>query len=355
MTAEAVGLPALVAGVILLALMVYVLLAGADFGGGVWDLFAGGPRRGRQREIIAHAIGPVWEANHVWMIVAVVLLFTAFPRAFSVIMTALHVPVTVMLVGIVLRGSSFVFRKLDEEIEEERASHGGVGPGDGPGPGWQVTFAVSSLVTPVMLGVILGTLSTPAIGYEDGVVTGGYLRPWLQPFPWTVGFLTLALFAWLAAIYLTLETRDPELRDDFRRRGLGSGAAVGMLGLVAALLGRGAAPEVSNHLLGTLAGQTMVAVGLLSWFAAMALLARRHWVLARLAAGSTTLALLAGWGFGMYPWLVAGAVSIPEAAAPDVTLRLVLGILAAGTFLLVPAFAYLYWVFKEQVLFPGRG
>jgi len=135
-----VSLADVMAGIILMVLAVYVLLGGADFGGGVWDLAARGPRASQHRKIIAHAIGPIWEANHVWMIVAVVLLFTCFPSAFAVIMTALHVPVTLMLIGIVLRGSSFVFRKVDPA-------------GEGGPSGWQTVFAVSSLVTPVMIAM----------------------------------------------------------------------------------------------------------------------------------------------------------------------------------------------------------
>ena len=121
------------AGIILIALTAYVLMGGADFGGGVWDLLASGSRKARQRDLIAHAIGPVWEANHVWLILAVVLLFTCFPSAFARIAIALHVPLTLMLIGIVLRGSAFVFR-----------SYGG---------GGGRVFAVASLVTPVLLGV----------------------------------------------------------------------------------------------------------------------------------------------------------------------------------------------------------
>lgn len=335
-------LPEAVAGVILLSLVVYALMGGADFGGGMWDLFARGSRAKAQRDVISHAIGPVWEANHVWMIVAVVLLFTAFPTAFAVIMTALHIPVTLMLFGIVLRGSSFVFRKLEEEV----------GAGQEDGRGWQRTFAVSSLLTPVMLGVVLGTLSTPAIGWEDGVVTGGFFQPWLAPFPWAVGLLTLSLFAWLAAVYLVLETRDPELREDFRSRALGSGVAVGVLGVVVAWLGRGAAPEVSGHLLESPWGQAVVVAGALAWVGAMVMLRQRRWILARLGAGAVVVLVLVGWGFGMFPWLVAGSVSIEAAAAPEVTLRLVVWILGGGTVLLVPAFAYLYWIFKRGVLFP---
>lgn len=330
-----------IAGAILACLVIYALLGGADFGGGVWDLLATGPRAAAQRETISGAIGPIWEANHVWMIVAVVLLFTAFPPAFATIMTALHIPITLMLVGIVLRGSAYVFRKMDPR-------------GEGEGTTWQRVFAVSSIITPVMLGVVLGAISTPAIGYEDGVVTGGFVDPWLAPFPWVVGIFALALFAFLAAVYLTMETRDPALQDDFRIRALWSVVPLGAVGLVALLMAPGAAPEVSRHLRGSGVGIGLVAGGGLSLVGAAAALLGRRYVLARILAGALVVLVLVGWGFGMDPWLVAGSLTIQASAAPPVTLRLVLTVLGAGTVVLVPAFGYLYLTFKRQVLFPGR-
>jgi cytochrome d ubiquinol oxidase subunit II len=337
------GLPEVVAGIILVVLTVYVLMGGADFGGGVWDLLAVGPRAARQRETIAHAIGPVWEANHVWMIVAVVLLFTAFPPAFAAIMTGLHIPITLMLVGIVLRGSSFVFRKVDDATDEGVASN------------WQLVFAVSSLITPVMIGVILGTLSTPALELRDGVVQGGFLEPWLQPFPWAVGAFTLALFAWLAANYLTLESADEALRSDFRRRALGSGFAVALTGTAAGLLWERAAPESMGGLTGSLLGLADVEAGAVAWLVAMVAMWRRRWRGARLAAVATAVLVLVGWGVGQYPWLVPDGLTIRDAAAPEVTLRLVTWILVGGGVVLVPAFAYLYLTFKGSILLPRGG
>lgn len=334
-------LPDVLATVILVSLIAYALLGGADFGGGVWDLFALGPRARRHREVIAHALGPIWEANHVWMIVAVVLLFTCFPPAFAVVMTALHVPVSLMLVGIVLRGSSFVFRKVDPA-------------GEGGPSGWQTVFAVSSLVTPVMIGVVAGTVSTPVLGYEDGVVTGGFFRPWLAPFPWAVGALTVALFAFLAAVYLTLEAREDELRDDFRLRALAAAAAVAVTGALAAALAPGSAPHLAERLTGTLPGRALMAAGAASLAAAATLLAGRRYFAARAFAALTVVLVLTGWGWGLHPWIVSGAVSVHEGAAPDVTLRLVGSILAVGSVILVPAYVYLYATFHGRVLFPRR-
>ena len=335
------SLPDVMAGIILVVLIVYVLLGGADFGGGVWDLAARGPRAGRHREIIAHAIGPIWEANHVWLIVAVVLLFTCFPSAFAVIMTALHVPVTLMLIGIVLRGSSFAFRKVDPA-------------GEGGPSGWQTVFAVSSLITPVMIGVVAGTVSTPVLGYENGVVTGGFFRPWLAPFPWLVGAFTLSLVALLAAAYLTLEAKEPELREDFRVRMLAAAGAVALTGGLAAALAHAAAPELSSHLTGTSAGRTVMAAGTAALAGAALLVWRRRWYGARNLAALTAVLVLVGWGWGLHPWIVTGAVAVDAGAAPPVTLKIVAWILAGGSVILVPAYVYLYATFKGEVLFPRK-
>src|SRR6185436_17783951 len=178
----------LVAFIMLAALVLYALLGGADFGGGVWDLLA---TRKQQRELITRAIAPVWEANHVWLILVVVLMFTAFPTAFAKLMTELNVPLTLMLVGIVLRGSAFVFRQYAGSHEEL----------------WGRVFAISSVITPVLLGASVASLGTG--------------ESWLSAYSLTVGLFTLALFAMLAATYLTLEpSADETLREDFRTRAL---------------------------------------------------------------------------------------------------------------------------------------
>src|SRR6266566_1659688 len=140
-----VTLADLLAGVIFAALNAYAVLAGADFGGGVWALLARGPQKERQRDLIAHAIGPVWEANHVWLILAIVLVFTGFPRAFASLSTFLHVPLLLILIGIVMRGSAFVFRAY--------------GPDDPPHERfWGRIFAMASITTPLFLGVIVGAI-----------------------------------------------------------------------------------------------------------------------------------------------------------------------------------------------------
>ena len=165
-------LETLIATVMLAALILYALMGGADYGGGMWDLLASGPRKQRQRQAIVEAIAPIWEANHVWLILVIVLLFSAFPRAFSTTMIALHIPITAMLIGIVLRGSSFVFRKYDSTADSVQHR-------------WSTIFGIASLLTPFFQGLTLGALTTGDIHLVGDQVTTGFFAGWLTPFALT--------------------------------------------------------------------------------------------------------------------------------------------------------------------------
>ncbi|MBK8937359.1 MAG: cytochrome d ubiquinol oxidase subunit II [Polyangiaceae bacterium] len=325
-------LPELFAGVILAALVLYALLGGADFGGGVWDLLARGPRAADQRRVIERAIAPVWEANHVWLILAVVMLFTAFPPAFSAIAIDLHVPLVLMLVGIVLRGSAFVFRQYGDggRASTER---------------WGRVFAIASTVTPVVIGVTVGAITTGA-RRASGVPPSTLDLSWLGGFELLVGLFTLALFAFLAAAYLTVEAQTPELRDDFRARAIGASLSAGALAGAAALAAGPATTRFADRLTGSwwslpLAGlTTAVALG------ALALLFTRRFGLARVVAGSQVVLVLLGWGAAQYPVLVAPDLTIASAAAPAATLEVVWPVLIAGSVLLFPSLYWMLRVFK---------
>src|SRR5258708_10659566 len=222
----------LIGGVLVIALPIYALTAGADFGAGVCDLLASGPRAGAQHELIAHAIGPIWEANNVWLVLVIVVLFTGFPSAFAAILTALFVPLCVMLIGIVLRGSAFAFRsQLPEHSATERLL--------------TRAFAIGSIITPIMLGVSLGTLASGRIQLQNGIVTSGFFDTWRLPFAWAVGALALALFAYLAALYLAVEAApQPALSGDFRVRGLAAALVTGVLAALVLVVGRAAHPPI---------------------------------------------------------------------------------------------------------------
>jgi cytochrome bd ubiquinol oxidase subunit II len=325
-----------IAGVIVVSLIAYVLLAGADFGGGVWDLLAGGPRRDRQRDLIAHAIGPVWEANHVWLILVVVLLFTCFPPAFSRLSIVLHIPLTLMLVGIVLRGSAFTFRSygLDDSRSQRR---------------WGRIFAIASLLTPLLLGVCIGAVAAGRVQPVTGSsFVADYVMPWASAFALSVGAFTLVLFAFIAAVYLTIEAEDEELRNDFRNRALGSGAAVFVFALLTLLLAWREAPLVWHGMIvAPRAIPLHLATGLAATLALWALWTRRY-RMARVATGAQVCGILGGWALAQYPYILPPSLTIDQAAAPAVTLKLTVGALAVGGVILVPSLAYLFRVFKSR-------
>ena len=334
------GLPELVAGVIVVALNVYALMGGADFGGGVWELFARGPRREQQRALIAQAIGPIWEANHVWLVVVVVLTFTGFPAAYAAMGTVLHIPLAILLVGIVMRGSAFVFRSYGSRTWEQRRR-------------WGAMFAIASTLTPLLLGVVIGALSTGAVG-AAAAQTGAlpfidvYVHPWLAPFPLAVGALALALFAMLAAVYLTLETPDADLQDDFRRRALAAAGAVFVAAFAALAIAHHEAPMMRAGLMNSRwAPPFQLSTGVAAVTVIAALWLRRYRV-ARAAAGAQLSLILWGWAFSQFPYVVPPTLTIRAAAAPAITLRIVTAALAAGALLLVPSLVYLRRTFSAQ-------
>lgn len=325
------------AGCILASLVLYALLGGADFGGGVWDLLARGPRAADRRRLIAGAIGPVWETNHVWLIAAIVILFTAFPRAFAVVSTVLFVPLSIVLAGIVLRGAAFAFHAY--RLHDERW-----------GGGWGAVFASASLVTPVFLGIVFGAISSGRIRAAERLAFTGDVRVWLSPFPISVGFLALASFAFLAAVYLTLETGDPGLREEFRRDSLRSAAAVVVFsGLTLALAADGAR-EFLRSLTGGFWSIPLVAAEAAAAAGAIVSLALRRYPLARACAAAQVSLLLVGWGMAQYPYLVRPDITVFSAAASQRTLRFLLGALAAGAVLLFPAIFLLLRVFKWEAI-----
>ncbi len=332
-------LPHAVAGVMVLSLNAYVLLAGADFGGGVWDLLASGPRRDLQRTAVADAIGPIWEANHVWLILVIVLLFTCFPLAYAHLSTALHVPITLMLIGIVLRGSAFTFRSYDSKRDAVQRR-------------WGRVFAIASVATPVLLGVCLGAVASGSvpIAPRDATRTFAelYLLPWLNPFTLSVGVLTLALFAHLAAVYLAWESTELELKNDFRERAMHAAVCVFIAGTLTIMFARGNAPLVYEGLTSGRVALGMHVVTAVAGLGGLASLWRRGWLAAVIAAAAQASFLVWGWAWSQFPWMIPQSHTITDLAAPRITQQLVLGVLAVGTVILLPSFVYLFRVFKRR-------
>lgn len=322
-----------VAGVVVAALAAYALTGGADFGGGVWDLVAVGPRARAQRELVARAIGPIWEANHVWLILVIVLLFVCFPQVYAAIGTALHWPLLGMLFGVVLRGAAFAFRSHDYGPQQAH---------------WDRVFALSSLITPFLFGLCIAGVSSGRIRVgPDGVVDPDFFGPWTTPFAIGVGALLVAEFAWLAAAYLVVEADTPALRADFRARSLLGGAVTGVFALGVVLLARDGAPAVFDQLGASWRGWAIQAVVGAIAVGAMVATWRGRDALARTLVAGQLLAVLVGWVVALYPALLPPDLTVETAAAPVAVLRTTLGILAVGALALVPAYVWLYRVFKR--------
>ncbi len=321
--------------IIAVALNIYLLLGGADYGGGVWDFLASGERAERQRALIERSIGPIWEANHVWLIAAVVILFTAFPPAFARIMTFLHIPLLLMLLGIVARGSAFAFRSYEARQDFRRR--------------WGTVFAAASLLTPVLLGTVIGAVAwgrIPSAGaYMHSVKD--FVNGWLGLFPFSVGIYALAMVAFLAAVYLCVDASERDLQEDFRRKALLSAVFLGVMAAEVLIAAAFEAPEILHDLTRTPWSWVLHAVTAAAALGTIGALWRRSYRSARLLAGAQVSLIIWGWASSQYPHLVKPDISLYEAAAPPVTLRLLLLALAGGSLILVPSLYYLFRVFGK--------
>ena len=321
---------ALGAGVVL-----YALTGGPDLGAGVWNLLASGPRKAAQREALHHALAPIWEANHVWLIFVIVVMFSAFPRAFAVISIALHVPIALGLLGIVLRGAAFAFHAYGIHTDRTRRR-------------WSRVFSASSIATPVLLGNVAAALGTGDIRVEGGHVTTGFLAGWTTPFAWLVGAFTLALFATLAAVYLCAEAEDPALRDDFRARAIAAEIVTGVLAWTVVWRSSIEAPELHATLMrSTWSWSAQAATAGLALITIQLLWVRRP-RLARYACALQAALVVAGWGLAMDQHFVLPDVSVMDAVTYAPALPAFAITFGIAALVLVPAFGYLLRVFKLE-------
>lgn len=323
--------------VLIFSLTFYALMAGADFGAGVWHLLARGSTRRSQHRLIGEAIGPIWEANHVWLILAITILFAAFPAAYAQISITLHIPLTLLVIGIVLRGSAYAFRHYDVLDDEVHLR-------------WDQIFSVSSLFTPVILGIVIGGITIGHFPVNPKNFFDGFVAPWFQPFPLVMGLFTLALFSYLAATYLIMETKEQQLQALFRKRAIAAVLLAGLLEEFVLLLGKSAAPRLWGELTNSLwGGLLQLGVGVLMVAAIWLLLTRRFWWARTCAIVQVTLTIWA-WGLAQFPYLVPPYLTVFNASSPEITLRLITVALLAGALLLFPSLFYLFRVFKGEAL-----
>jgi cytochrome bd ubiquinol oxidase subunit II len=324
----------LVAVAILLSLVMYSLLAGADYGAGFWDLMCSGSREEQQRQLIEQAIGPVWEANHVWLILTIVLLFSNFPGAFSAACVALAIPLLLVLVGIVFRGCSYVFRTYFTGDKEAQLY-------------WGRVFSISSSLTPFFLGILIGAVSCDTVVMAGGVSENGFLKTWISPFPLAVGTLALTLFAYLSACYLAVEARTAELKDDFRVRALIASLVSMAMALAVYVIAGTSAAAIRQGLTRRPEAWLVEACAIGATMVAFHALWRRRFQQARLAAAIQVALIIVGWGVAQYPYLIRPDITIMNSAAPENVASAIDIALACGAVVLIPSLALLFLIFKR--------
>jgi cytochrome d ubiquinol oxidase subunit II len=313
--------------VLFLGVIAYAVLGGADYGAGFWDLTAGGASRGREpRHLIDETLAPVWEANHVWLIFCLVMLWTAFPRAFAAIMTTLYLPLGLAALGIVVRGSGFAFRKVVVRTEQQRVTG--------------AAFAASSVITPFFLGTVAGGIASgrvPSDGYGDPVSS------WANPTSVLGGALAVLVAAFVAAVFLTAEARrraEPELERWYQRRAQLIAGVTGVVALAGIAILRADAPRLFHGLLSR--GLPLVLLSGLCGLAALLLLPRAP---SRLLQGLAVVAagtVITGWGVAQYPYLLGTHLRIQDAAAPTATLWALTIVAALALALVVPGIVLLF-------------
>ncbi len=325
------------------SLLLYILLGGSDFGAGIMELLPAGDLREKQKKVINHAMGPVWEANHIWLILIVVILFMGFPRVFTVLMVSLHLPMLALLLGVVVRGTMFTFRHYDS-IQTPRSQGA-----------YTWMFGLSSLWTAVWLGIIAASLNRGVIDPQAVEVWDAYFAPWWGWYPLAVGLFVPCIFAFLACVFLIGETEDGTLRERFRRRGAAFNGAVIVTGGLVFLSSLGEevslARQFVRHPLAIAAMVLATALFVMLWF----FVARRRVMLARVVASGQVVLILLGWWLLYAPNAAitrAGPMSFYAEAAPEATQRQLVIALLVGSLFIFPSLVFLLRVFKAGP--PGR-
>ncbi|MFF3748957.1 cytochrome d ubiquinol oxidase subunit II [Streptomyces sp. NPDC002018] len=310
-----------------IGVIAYALFGGADFGAGFWDLTAGGAARGsRPRHLVDVSIGPVWEANHTWLIYCLVMLWSGFPAAFAAITTTLYLPLGLAALGIVLRGAGFAFRKASMRTPEQRI--------------YGASFALSSVLTPYCFGSVAGAIASgrvPTAGNGDAVGS------WINPTSVLGGVLAVSVCAYLAAVYLTTAARQQEspwLEKWFRRRALLAGIATGVVGLAGIFVLQADSPRLFHQL--SHRGLPLLIVSALCGLLSLFLLRREKPYALRVLAALAVATVVCGWGVAQYPFLLGTHLTIAEAAAPVPTLWVLTAVAVAAGVLIAPSLAALY-------------
>ena len=311
---------------ILAGMAAYTVLAGADFGAGLWTMLAFGPDGHRVRDQARHAMGPVWEANHVWLIFVLVVAWTAYPVAYGSITSTLAAPLLIAAIGIIFRGAAYALRGVADSSRAARAAEN--------------LFAVSSVLTPFALGTAVGAIAVGRV--PVGNAAGNLVTSWLSPAPVLVGALAVVFSGYLAAVFLAADSEryaEASLAAVFRRRALLAGAVSGGLALAGLLVMRGSGLDLTRG-----AALALVCVSGVAGLATLALCWASRFGLARLTAALAVAAVVVGWAAAQAPRFLPG-MTVTQAAAGDSTLVALVIAVGCGLVVLIPSLALLFTLF----------
>jgi cytochrome bd ubiquinol oxidase subunit II len=313
---------------VLIGLVFYVVLAGADFGAGLWLLLAGrGPAAMRVRDHAHESMAPVWEANHVWLIFVLTVTWTAYPSAFGSIASTLSIPLFIAAIGIILRGGAYALRAGTASARERRSI--------------DAVFAVSSILTPFALGTMVGAIAARRV--PVGNAAGHLFSSWTGATSILVGLLAVATAAYLAAVFLAADAvrvGDRDLEAGFRTRALAAGVLAGAIALAGIAVLHADAHPLYHRLLHSDALAALV-ISILAGVLTLELVRRRCFERARYTAALAVAAVIAGWALAQNPILLRG-LTVRQAAAPHDTLVVVVVAVLAGAVILFPSLALLF-------------
>jgi cytochrome d ubiquinol oxidase subunit II len=325
-----------VAVVLWIVLTMYAIFAGADFGAGLWSLLSGSGERGRRpRELIDWALGPVWEANHVWLIFAVVVLWTGFPSAFEAVFSTLFIPLSLAALGIVLRGSGFAFQHTARRARSQALA--------------QRLFGLASLLTPFFMGTVVGAVAGGRV--PVGNATGDAVTSWLNPLSLVIGALFVATGAYLSAVFLVSDAHRagaPDLERYFATRAVVAAVVTGALAVVGLFALYRHARFIFDGL--THDGLPLVILSALCGIAVLVLLHRRARRGARVLAAGAVASVVWGWGIAQHPYLLPQTLKISAGAAPSATLTTVLVIFGVAVVLVLPSLALLFTLAQRSMV-----
>lgn len=320
------------------AIGLYILLGGADFGAGIVEFFTGPKNKKRVRRIMYNGMGPVWETNHMWLIIVIVILFVGFPKIYSTLSTNLHIPLLLMLVGIIARGTAFAFRNYDAVKDDWQNVYDAI-------------FTISSLFTPFFLGIIAGATVAGSIDLEATGFLQAYIFSWLTPFGCAIGFFTIAICGYLSSCYALAQVKDKEDQDFLSRKVKVFTFVVVLFGGMVFLSAHYSGIPLIQWIFGETIGQIAVLLATLSLGGVFYGLKNKWFKTLRIFAGFQVVMILLAVTYQHYPNLVVfknGYLSLLESGSDSKSIASLAWALMLGSIFILPGAFHLIYSFQSK-------